>query len=98
MRILTGIVTSDKMQKTRVVAVTRSVKHPRYHKYITRTSTFKAHDETNQYRTGDTVVIREIRPRSKDKRWTIIARIQNANQSESTRMSANGSGDVVSVE
>ena len=75
MRTLTGIVISDKMQKTRVVAVERSVKHPRYHKYITRTSTFKAHDEANEYRTGDTVVIREVRPQSKDKRWVIVKKV-----------------------
>lgn len=66
---------SDKMQKTRVVAVERSAKHPRYSKYITTTARFKAHDEKNEYHTGDVVVIKESRPRSKDKRWEIVSKV-----------------------
>ncbi len=68
------MVVSDKMQKTRVVAVTRLKKHRKYLKYFKSTSKFKAHDEKNEYRTGDRVIIEETRPLSKDKRWVIIAR------------------------
>lgn len=64
------------MQKTRVVAVERSVRHPRYRKYVTLTSKFKAHDEKNEYRAGDKVIIREVSPRSKDKRWVIVSKAQ----------------------
>lgn len=71
MRTLTGTITSDAMQKTRVVAVERTVRHPRYERYLTVTSTFKAHDETNEYRKGDVVLIQECRPRSRGKRWVI---------------------------
>ncbi len=74
-RKITGIVVSDKMAKTRVVAVSRIRKHPRYLKYQTITSRFKVHDEKNEYHTGDKVVIEETRPLSKDKRWKIISKI-----------------------
>lgn len=74
MRTLTGIVISDKMQKTRVVEITRVKKHPRYEKQYEVTTRFKAHDEKNEYKTGDKVVIRETRPISKDKRWIIVAK------------------------
>ena len=72
-----GVVVSDKMVKTRVVAVTRMKRHPKYLKYIKVTRRFKAHDEKNEYRKGDTVVIAESRPMSRDKRWTIVAKIVN---------------------
>jgi small subunit ribosomal protein S17 len=75
MRKLKGIVVSDAMAKTRIVAVERLTKHPRYHKYRTVTTRFSAHDEANEYRKGDAVVIQEGRPRSKTKRWTIVAKI-----------------------
>lgn len=71
-RELVGVVVSDKMQKTRVVAVTHQKKHPRYLKYYQATERFKAHDEKNEYHTGDKVLIRETRPLSKEKRWVII--------------------------
>jgi len=71
-RKLIGTVVSDKMQKTRVVAITRLKKHPKYLKYYKVTSKFKAHDENNEYRTGDKVFIEESRPLSRDKRWTIV--------------------------
>lgn len=74
-RTLEGTVVSDKMAKTRVVAVTRQKKHPRYHKYYRVTTRYKAHDERNEYATGDKVTIRETRPRSKDKRWEIVAKV-----------------------
>lgn len=70
------------MQKTRVVAVTRLTKHPQYHKYIKVTTRYKAHDEENQYQKGDQVIIEESRPRSKDKRWTIVDLIKKAQEIE----------------
>ena len=74
---LEGIVVSDKMNKTRVVAVVRFKKHPRYKKYYKVTKKFKAHDEKNEYKVGDKVIIEETRPLSKEKRWRIVARINN---------------------
>ncbi len=62
------------MQKTRVVAVDRMKKHPRYDKYFTVTERFKAHDEKNEFKKGDKVTIQEVRPMSRDKRWTIVAK------------------------
>ncbi len=70
-RKIVGTVISDKMTKTRVVSVDRLKKHPKYQKYYRVTSRFKAHDEANEYKTGDKVVIEETRPLSKDKRWKI---------------------------
>jgi len=66
-----GRVVSDKMSKTRVVAVERAFRHPRYARVIKRTSRFKAHDERNESHVGDRVLIIETRPLSKDKRWRI---------------------------
>ncbi len=74
-RELVGVVVSDKMQKTRVVAVTHQKKHPRYLKYYQSTERFKAHDEHNEYHTGDKVKLRETRPLSKEKRWVIIGKL-----------------------
>ena len=74
-RRLTGTVVSDAMDKTRVVAVDRSKKHARYHKYFTVTTRFLAHDEQNAYHRGDTVIIEETRPLSARKRWVIVERI-----------------------
>ena len=67
-----GTVVSDKMHKTRVVAVTRQKKHPVYKKYFAVTKKYKAHDEENAYHTGDIVEIMQIRPMSRDKRWKIV--------------------------
>ena len=69
---LQGVVVSDKMQKTRVVLVARFKKHPRYLKYYKISRKFKVHDEKNEYRRGDKVVIQEIRPLSKEKRWRLV--------------------------
>jgi len=68
----TGVVVSDKMQKTIVVEIERRVPHPVYGKMVTRTRRVKAHDEENTAKTGDTVRIAETRPLSKDKRWRVI--------------------------
>ena len=66
---------SDKMDKTVVVAVARLKKHPKYKKYFKVTRRFKAHDEKNEYRIGDRVIIEETRPLSKEKRWYVIGKI-----------------------
>ena len=68
----TGIVVSDKMEKTVVVAIERRVPHPVYGKMVTRTRRLKAHDEENSAKVGDTVRIVETRPLSKDKRWRVV--------------------------
>ena len=70
-RKLVGVVTSDKMNKTRVVMVERRVSHGKYGKYLTKRTKFKAHDEKNEYKTGDKVLIIESRPLSRDKRWRV---------------------------
>ena len=70
-KTLTGIVVSDKMDKTVTVLVERLVKHPVYKKYVRRRKKFAAHDETNQCRTGDTVLIIQSRPLSARKRWRV---------------------------
>ena len=73
-----GRVVSDKMSKTRVVAVERAFRHPRYARVIKRTSRFKAHDERNESHVGDRVLIIETRPLSKDKRWRIKEILERA--------------------
>jgi small subunit ribosomal protein S17 len=70
-RELIGVVTSDKMQKTRVVLVERRLSHAKYGKYMTSRAKYKAHDEKNEYKTGDRVLIVESRPLSRDKRWRV---------------------------
>ena len=67
-----GVVVSDKMDKTIVVAVKDNVKHPIYNKIIKRTYKLKAHDEENSAKVGDTVKVMETRPLSKDKRWRLV--------------------------
>ncbi|MEK7653870.1 MAG: 30S ribosomal protein S17 [Patescibacteria group bacterium] len=74
-RRLQGVVVSDKMQKTAVVAVSHEKKHPKYLKYYTVTQRFKAHSENNEYKNGDVVIIEETRPLSKEKRWKIIEKV-----------------------
>lgn len=74
-RKLQGVIVSDKMSKTRVVAVTRMKKHARYHKFYKVTKRYKAHDEQNIYKTGTLVIIEETRPISKGKCWTIVKAI-----------------------
>jgi small subunit ribosomal protein S17 len=73
-----GLVVSDKMQKTVVVAIERRVPHPVYGKMMTRTTRLKAHDEENTAKAGDTVRIMETRPMSKDKRWRLVEIVQRA--------------------
>jgi len=72
-KVLKGVVTSDKMDKTIVVEVTRFVEHKKYGKRIKKTKKYKAHDETNSKKVGDTVEIEETRPISKDKKFKVVA-------------------------
>jgi small subunit ribosomal protein S17 len=73
-----GLVVSDKMEKTVVVSIERRVQHPVYGKMVRRTKRFKAHDEMNEAKTGDTVRIMETRPMSKDKRWRVVEIVERA--------------------
>jgi len=73
-----GKVVSDKMDKTIVVAIETSVKHPLYKKIIKRTYKLKAHDENNECKTGDKVKVMETRPLSKDKRWRLVEIVEKA--------------------
>ena len=74
----TGVVVSDKMDKTIVVEIRTRVKHPLYGKIMNRTNKIKAHDEENQCGIGDTVRVMETRPLSKDKRWRLVEIIEKA--------------------
>ncbi|HYA03985.1 MAG TPA: 30S ribosomal protein S17 [Syntrophobacteria bacterium] len=74
----TGIVVSDKMDKTVVVQVDRQVRHPMYKKYVRRRAKYTAHDETNSCKVGDRVLIRETRPFSKTKRWRVSEVLERA--------------------
>ena len=71
-KVRTGKVTSNKMDKTIVVAIEEHVKHPLYNKVVKRNYTLKAHDENNECNIGDTVKVMETRPLSKDKRWRLV--------------------------
>jgi small subunit ribosomal protein S17 len=73
-----GVVTSDKMQKSIVVAVERKVKHPKYGKFVKKTTKFVAHDENNDCNLGDTVKIMETRPLSKSKNWRLVEIVERA--------------------
>ena len=74
-RILTGTITSDKMEQTVTVLVERRVKHPLYGKIIKRSKKYHAHDAANEYRMGETVRIEETTPISKTKSWVVLDRI-----------------------
>ena len=73
-----GIVTSDRMARTVVVKVERLVKHPEYHRFVKRTSTFTAHDERDECHVGDSVEIVECRPLSRNKRWRVVRILNRA--------------------
>lgn len=73
-----GFVVSDKMDKTVVVEVERTTRHPLYAKVLRRTTKFKAHDERNECRTGDQVRIMEYRPLSRDKSWRVVEILRRA--------------------
>jgi small subunit ribosomal protein S17 len=86
-----GIVVSDRMQKTVVVSVERMVMHPKYRKFLKRRTKVKVHDETNQCHVGDRVLIVESRPLSHDKRWRVSQVLQKA------RAAAAGPSDTAEV-
>lgn len=73
-----GVVTSDKMQKSIVVSVERKVKHPKYGKFVKKTTKFVAHDEKDDCNIGDIVKIMETRPLSKSKNWRLVEIIERA--------------------
>jgi small subunit ribosomal protein S17 len=79
-RELIGVVTSDKMTKTCVVIVERRLSHKKYGKFMTSRTKYKAHDEKNEYKVGDKVVIVESRPLSRDKRWRVERLIERAQE------------------
>ncbi|MBK6525719.1 MAG: 30S ribosomal protein S17 [Crocinitomicaceae bacterium] len=73
-----GVVTSNKMEKSIVVSVERKVKHPKYGKFVKKTTKFVAHDEKNECNPGDTVRIMETRPLSKSKNWRLVEIVERA--------------------
>lgn len=73
-----GLVTSDKMEKTITVSIERKMQHPIYGKFVKKTKSFKAHDEKNEAKAGDTVRISETRPLSKTKRWRLVEVLERA--------------------
>lgn len=75
-RSFTGVVVSASMDKTVTVLIERTVKHKKYLKQYTSSKKFKAHDENNEYKVGETVVIEECRPYSKDKKWRVIKKVK----------------------
>ena len=77
-KTLIGLVSSDKMSKTVVVEVTRRMIHPVYHKYVQSRQRYKAHDENNDAKVGDRVLIEECRPLSRDKRWRVKQILERA--------------------
>ena len=77
-KVMIGTVTSDKMDKTVLVSVETSVRHPIYGKIVKRTYKLKAHDEENSCKQGDRVKVMETRPLSKDKRWRVVEIIEKA--------------------
>ena len=91
-RVLTGVVVSDKADKTVTVRVERRVMHPVYKKFITRSKKYAAHDETNACKAGDLVRIEECRPISKSKRWVVLggeaARAQGSGRADERRSRA----------
>jgi len=77
-RVITGVVVSNKMEKTIVIRAERLVKHTLFHKYVRRHVKYKAHDERNECNIGDKVLIVESRPLSKDKRWRMREVLEKA--------------------
>lgn len=83
-----GFVISDRMRKTVVVSVERNVMHPKYKKYLRRRTKVKAHDERNESRVGDRVLIVECRPLSRDKRWRVSRILERAKTTEADESNA----------
>ena len=93
-RVALGVVASDKVAKTRRVEIPRLVKHPRYGKYIRRSTTCLVHDEDNQSHEGDTVELVEARPRSKTKRWDLVRVVEKGRQIDLAAMRAAAKAEV----
>lgn len=91
-RVAIGLVTSDKMQKTRRVEIPRLVKHARYGKFIRRRTICYVHDEKNESRTGDQVEIMETRPRSKNKNWRLVRIVTSTPEQAAERLAASAAG------
>jgi len=81
-KLVVGVVTSDKMNKTRRVEIPRLVRHQKYNKFIKRRTICYVHDENNESRTGDTVEIAETRPLSKTKNWDLVRIVAKAKKAE----------------
>jgi len=79
-KTMTGVVVSDKMNKTVSVAIIRKVKHPHVGKYMTRTTQLMAHDEKKEAKNGDQVRIKEVRPISRHKRWMVVEIIKKSKE------------------
>lgn len=92
-RILEGEVVSDRANKTVTVLVERKYMHPVYKKYIRKSDKYAAHDEHNQFKTGDVVQIEECRPISKSKRWTVITESNAAKNAERPKRVAEDAAD-----
>ena len=95
-RVAVGVVTSDKMNKTRVVEIPRLVKHRMYGKYVRRKTVCYVHDEGDESSQGDTVEIVESRPRSKKKRWDLVRIVEQSKEVDvaALRAAAKKSGEV----
>ena len=87
-RVVVGVVTSDKASKTRRVEINRTVRHPKYHKFVKRRTVCHVHDENNESAAGDTVEIRESRPLSRLKRWTLVRVIEKSKEVDITALRA----------
>jgi len=92
-----GVVTSDKMAKTRVVEIPRLVQHPRYGKYVRRKTTCYVHDEDGQSSLGDTVEIIESRPRSRIKRWELVRVVEKRREEDLVTLAETGPESETSV-
>jgi small subunit ribosomal protein S17 len=77
-KVREGVVVSNKMDKTAVIAVVERVRHPKYAKFVLRTKKLYAHDETNDVQVGDRVRVMETRPLSKNKRWRVVEVVERA--------------------
>lgn len=80
MRKLQGIITANRMKKTVVVRVDRLRKHAKYLKYYRVSAKFKAHDESNEFKVGDVVIIQETRPLSREKRWKVVSLVRRSGE------------------
>jgi len=96
-RVCVGVVTSDKMAKTRVVEIPRLVQHPRYGKYVRRKTTCYVHDEEEQSSRGDTVEIVESRPRSRTKRWELVRVVEKRREEDLVTLAETGPESETSV-